>query len=218
MMTSNNVESLNALFKKNRELPILAMLENIHDKLQQWFHDRCQESHSCTSVLTPTQEDKLFKTLEVARKVYLEPQDQFRFFVRCACNFGYIIDLNDNTCMCRQFQLKSFSYTQAVAVAMYREISPHTLCSAYYTIGSWRTAYAETIFLVPNEVEWEVPDYILSLNNLLLPAIGPRTLGRTCTSRIPSTREFSRLVSATGVVQQDIPEDFVQVRSLYMTT
>lgn len=35
MMTSNNAESLNALFKKDRELPILAMLENIRDKLQQ---------------------------------------------------------------------------------------------------------------------------------------------------------------------------------------
>ncbi|XP_022869105.1 uncharacterized protein LOC111388580 [Olea europaea var. sylvestris] len=32
---SNNAESLNTLFKKNRELPIFAMIENIRDKLQQ---------------------------------------------------------------------------------------------------------------------------------------------------------------------------------------
>ncbi|XP_022861628.1 uncharacterized protein LOC111382004 [Olea europaea var. sylvestris] len=192
MMTSNNAESLNALFKKDRELPILAMLENIRDKLQQWFHDRREESQCCISVLTPTQEDKLFKTLDVARKVCVEPLDQFRFFVRCARNFGYIIDLNNNTCTCRQFQLESFPCTRAVAVAMYRGILPHTLCSAYYTTGSWRVAYVETIFPVPNEVEWEVLGHILSLNNLLSPALSPRTPECIRTSKIPSIGEFLR--------------------------
>ncbi|XP_022889028.1 uncharacterized protein LOC111404454 [Olea europaea var. sylvestris] len=137
------------------------MFENIRDKLQQWFYDRREESQSCTSVLTPVEKDKLFKTLEVARKVYVEPLDQFCFSVRCS-----------------------------LAMAMYRGIPSHTLCSAYYTTGSWRAAYAETIFLVPNEVEWEVPDHILSLNNLLPLAFGLRTHGRTRTSRIPSTGEF----------------------------
>ncbi|XP_022872961.1 uncharacterized protein LOC111391912 [Olea europaea var. sylvestris] len=154
-------KSLNALFKTDRKLPILSMIENIHDKLQQLFHDRCEESQSCTSVLTPVQEDKLFKTLDVARYVYVEPLDQFHFSVRCA-----------------------------LTMAMHRGFPPHTLCSAYYMIDYWRAAYAETIFPVPNEVEWEVPDHILPLNNLLPPAVGPRNSGRTRTSRIPSTGEF----------------------------
>ncbi|XP_022883600.1 uncharacterized protein LOC111400414 [Olea europaea var. sylvestris] len=128
---------------------------------QKWFHDRREELQSCASVLTPAQEDKLFKTLDVARKVYVEPLDQFRFSVR-----------------------------YALAVAMHRGLPPHTLCSVYYMTDYWRAAYAETIFSVPNEVEWEVPDHILLLNNLLPPAVGPRTPGRTRTSRIPSTREF----------------------------
>ncbi|XP_022858232.1 uncharacterized protein LOC111379127 [Olea europaea var. sylvestris] len=192
MMTSNNAESFNTLFKKDRELPILAMLENIREKLQQWFHDHREESQSCISVLTPAQKDKLFKTLQVARKVYVEPLDQFRFSARCGCNFGYIVYLNDNTCMNRWFQFESFSCTYAMAVTLYRGIPPHTLCSAYYTTGSWRAAYTETIFSVPNEAEWEVPDHILSLNNLLPPPVGPRTPGRTRTSRLPSTGEFSR--------------------------
>ncbi|XP_022854016.1 uncharacterized protein LOC111375429 [Olea europaea var. sylvestris] len=178
-MTSNNVESLNALFKKDRELLILAMLDNIRDKLQQWFHDRCEESQSCTSVLNPPQEDKLFKTLEVSRKVYVDPLNKFRFSTRCARDFGYIVDLNDNTCTCRQFKLESFPCTHTLAVAIYRGIPPHTLCSAYYTIGSWRVAFAETIFPVPNEAKWEVSDHILSLNNLLSPAVGLRTPGCT---------------------------------------
>ncbi|XP_022861291.1 uncharacterized protein LOC111381712 [Olea europaea var. sylvestris] len=166
------------------------MIENIRDKLQHWFHDRREESQSCASVLTPAQEDKLFKTLDVARKVYVEPLDQFCFSVRCACNFGYIVDLNDNTCTCRRFQLENFPCTHAVAVAMHKGLPLHTLCSVYYMTDYWRAAYAETIFPIPNEVKWEVPDHILPLNNLLPPAVGPRTPGRTRTSRIPSTGEF----------------------------
>lgn len=192
MMTSNNAESLNSLFKKDRELPVLAMLENIRQKLQMWFHDRREESHNCTSTLTPAQEDKLFKTLEVARKLNVEPLDQFRFSVRCGRNMGWIVSLNDNTCTCRQFQLESFPCAHAVAVAKYRGIPPHSLCTHYYMADYWRAAYAETIFPLPNEAEWEVPDHILPLNNLLSPDARARTPGRRRTSRIPSTGEFSQ--------------------------
>ncbi|XP_022873492.1 uncharacterized protein LOC111392388 [Olea europaea var. sylvestris] len=121
--------------------------------VQQWFHNQGEESQSCTSMLTPAQEDKLFKTLDVVRKVYVEPLNQFRFSVRCARNFGYIVDLNGNTCTCRQFQLESFPCTHVVAVAINRGFPPHTLCIAYYTTDYYRAAYIETIFSIPNEVE-----------------------------------------------------------------
>ncbi|XP_022862304.1 uncharacterized protein LOC111382530 [Olea europaea var. sylvestris] len=112
MMTSNNAESLN-------------------------FYDRREESQNCTSVLAPAQEDRLFKTLEVAKALFVEPLDQFRFSMRCGRNVGYIVDLNDNTCTCRQFQLESFPCAHAVAVAMYRGFPPHNLCSHYYMADFW---------------------------------------------------------------------------------
>ncbi|XP_022875802.1 uncharacterized protein LOC111394280 [Olea europaea var. sylvestris] len=174
MMTLNNAESLSALFKKDRELPILTMIEHIRSMLQQWFYDRREESQNCTSVLVPAQEDRLFKTLEVGKAPFVEPLDQFRFSVRCGRNVGYIVDLNDNTC----------------TLAMYRGFPPHSLCSHYYMADFWRAAHAETIFPLPNEVEWEVPDYIVALNYLLPPEVRTRTPGRRRTSRIPSTREF----------------------------
>ncbi|XP_022899552.1 uncharacterized protein LOC111412919 [Olea europaea var. sylvestris] len=165
------------------------MIEHIRSKLQQWFYDRREESQNCTSVLARAQEDRLFKTLEVAKALSVKPLDQFRFSVRCGRNVGYIVDLNDNTCTCRKFQLESFPCAH-VLVAMYRGFPPHSLCSHYYMTDFWRAAYAETIFPLPNEVEWEVPDYIVTLNNLLPPEAPPCTSGRRWTSRIPSTGEF----------------------------
>ncbi|XP_022843105.1 uncharacterized protein LOC111366620 [Olea europaea var. sylvestris] len=151
------------------------MIEHIRSKLQQWFYDRREESQNCTSVLDPAQADRLFKTLEVTKALFVEPLDQFRFSVRCGHNVGYIVDLNENTCTCRQFQLESFPCAHAVAVAMYRGFPPHSLCSHYYMADFWK-----------------VPDYIIALNNLLPPEVSPRTPNRRRMSRIPSIREFSQ--------------------------
>ncbi|XP_022867142.1 uncharacterized protein LOC111386884 [Olea europaea var. sylvestris] len=117
MMTSNNVESLNVLFKRDRELPILSQIENIRTKLQQWFYDRRAESHNCTSVLAPAQEVKLFKA---TRKLNVEPLDESRFAVECVRHTTYMVDLIDGTCTCKQFQLESFPCEHAIAVAIYR--------------------------------------------------------------------------------------------------
>ncbi|XP_022865533.1 uncharacterized protein LOC111385381 [Olea europaea var. sylvestris] len=103
-----------------------------------------------------------------------------------------MVDLTDNISTCTKFQLETFSCEHAVAVAMYREFATRTLCSHYFTTDYWRDAYAETIFSLWNEVEWEVPDYILPLNTLLPPLIEPRGPKCPSTSRIPSTREFPR--------------------------
>ncbi|XP_022883697.1 uncharacterized protein LOC111400519 [Olea europaea var. sylvestris] len=101
MMTSNNSESFNALFKRDRELPIFTLIENTRMKLQQWFHDRRAESHNCTSVLAPAQEEKLFKAAEAARKLNVELPDESRFSVECARYTTYLVDLTDGTCTCK---------------------------------------------------------------------------------------------------------------------
>ncbi|XP_022891340.1 uncharacterized protein LOC111406256 [Olea europaea var. sylvestris] len=158
MITSNNVESLNALFKRDRELIILALIDNICTKLQQWFHDRRVQSYNCTSVLALAQEVKLFKA---GRKLNVDPLDESRFSVE-------------------------------FTVAMYRGFAARILCSPYYTAENWRAVYVETIFSLPNEFEWEVPDHICPFNILSPPLIEPRGPGRPSIFRIPSTEEFSR--------------------------
>ncbi|XP_022874159.1 uncharacterized protein LOC111392982 [Olea europaea var. sylvestris] len=138
MITSNNAKSLNVLFKRDRELPILALIENIRTKLQH--------------VLAPAQEEKLFKAAEAARKLNVEPLDKSRFSVECARNTTSMVDLTDGTCTCKQFQLESFPCEHVAAVAMYRGFAARTLCSPYYIAENWRAAYTEIIFPLPNEV------------------------------------------------------------------
>ncbi|XP_022886712.1 uncharacterized protein LOC111402561 [Olea europaea var. sylvestris] len=159
--------------------------------IQEWFHDRRTESHNCTSVLAAAQEVKLFKAAEIGRKLNAEPLNESRFSVEYARHTTYMVDFTDETGTCKQFQLESFSCEYAVAVAMYRGLAARTFCSPYYTAKKWRVAYVETIFSLPNEVEWEVSNHIRPFNTLSPPLIESRGPGRPSTSRIPSTGEFS---------------------------
>lgn len=79
-------------------------------------------------------------------------------------------------------------------------------------VGYWRAAYVKIIPL-PDEVKWEVLEYILSLNNLLSPEVWSCTLG---TSRIPSIRKFFDRIGEDDATQQVILTNFVQVRSHYI--
>ncbi|XP_022841990.1 uncharacterized protein LOC111365688 [Olea europaea var. sylvestris] len=168
----------NALFKRDRELPILTLIEIIRAKLQQWFNDRLAESHNCTSMLAPAKEVKLFKAAEARRKLNVKSLDESRFFVECAHHTTYMFE--------------SFPCEHAVTVAMYRGFTARTLYYPYYIAENWRAAYVETIFQFPNEAEWEVADHIRPFNTLSPPLIEPRDLGRPSTFKIPSTKEFRR--------------------------
>ncbi|KAL2466296.1 zinc finger protein [Abeliophyllum distichum] len=120
-------------------------------------------------------EEKLFNSLEVAKTLYVEPLDQFRFDVSIRPNNQYVVNLDDNTCTCRQFELENFPCAYAVTIALHRGISAHVLCSQYYTIDFWKAAYSITIFSMLNEVEWKVPDHISSSLNNFPPLVNRRS-------------------------------------------
>ncbi|XP_022156795.1 uncharacterized protein LOC111023629 [Momordica charantia] len=52
MMTTNIAESMNALLKEARELPVTPLLEHVRALLQRWFWERRDEASKLTSTLT----------------------------------------------------------------------------------------------------------------------------------------------------------------------
>lgn len=144
------------------------------------------------SMLAPTQEEKLFKILETGRKLNVKPQDELRFFMTCARNIAYIVDLTDNTCTCSRFQLRSFSCEHTIVVTIYRGFVMRTLCSPYYMTNYLIITYAETIFPQSNEAVWEVPDHIFPFDCLFSLEVEPHDPDNQHTSKIPSNEDFSQ--------------------------
>ncbi|XP_052292000.1 uncharacterized protein LOC127900805 [Citrus sinensis] len=98
------------------------------------------------------------------------------------------VNILDKTCSCREFQLDQLPCEHALAVCRYQEtLSVYDMCSRYYSSEAWVAAYAETIYPVGTEEEWEVSEEVQS--NEVLPPVEKRKKGRPQQIRIPSQGE-----------------------------
>ncbi|KAK6123489.1 hypothetical protein DH2020_042778 [Rehmannia glutinosa] len=190
-MTSNNAESLNSLFKKDRHSPILSLIESIRKKLRNGFMRgvRASAQSQYTSTLTPMIEEKLRKNVDKANRLVADPIDQLTYDVRNGTK-NFVVNLDEKTCTCRRFQLEHLPCEHAVAAVKKSGYSIYLFCSLYYTVEYWRATYSDIIYPVPNEVDWEIPEN-LGFSNVLPPLVR-RRCGRTKTKRILSTGEFSQ--------------------------
>ncbi|XP_022148136.1 uncharacterized protein LOC111016889 [Momordica charantia] len=185
-MTSNNAESVNALFRHTRRLPVTALLDHIRGLLQTWFYDRRTLASSRSTTLSDYAENKLAEYWDNARRHVVVNIDQFHVQVRDG-NLDGIVDFNSRTCSCREFDYFKIPCSHAIAGAMMRNINPYILCDEAYTTNSWVMAYAEPIFPIGHVSTWKSsPDFVDT--PVEAPDMVPR-VGRRRTVRIPSTGE-----------------------------
>ncbi|PON62409.1 Zinc finger, PMZ-type [Parasponia andersonii] len=109
--------------------------------------------------LTTKIEKKLEDHIEAAKTLTVQPLSYYEFYVMDGDRDGQV-NLQTKTCSCRRFDLISLPCTHVLAATLSRRINPYSLCSWYYTVDAWLCSYAETIYPVGNEEEWDVPDNI----------------------------------------------------------
>ena len=76
-------------------------------------------------------------------------------------DFDAVVDLQRMTCTCKKFDLKKLPCEHALRVA--REIMENKFydCySSFYSADYWRLAYAESVYPIPSQSDWEIPDEI----------------------------------------------------------
>ncbi|KAM3270822.1 hypothetical protein P3S67_029024 [Capsicum chacoense] len=71
MLTTNNVESMNTILRKARQLPILGMIGYIQNKLQNWFYKRKMESQGNFHEITRWMEVEVTEKIQVSLKLKL---------------------------------------------------------------------------------------------------------------------------------------------------
>jgi hypothetical protein len=216
MMTSNIAESLNAKLKEARKLPITALVDHIREMLQQWFVERRDAASSLNTNLTRWAEDKVrknhnsglhmrvcillfacifmiwfdFMFMNHANfefiKFQVAPIDLYAFQIYDQSQ-TFIVNLNNNTCTCREFDLDRLPCAHAIAACRAKEISVYNMCSQFYTANALVIAYAEPIWPVGNRSEWVVPQDVQNI--VVLPPNRQVIPGRRKTVRIPSVGE-----------------------------
>ncbi|CAL8174561.1 unnamed protein product [Prunus armeniaca] len=110
-----------------------------------------------------------------------------------------LVHLQNYSCTCRKFDLEQLPCKHAIAVCRHLKLNPYSFASLYYTRATWAAAYAESIYPVPPQGTWVIPENVQNVN--LLPPISKVMPGRRKTQRIPSKGEDSqeRKCSRCGV-------------------
>ncbi|KAM3358591.1 hypothetical protein P3S68_021524 [Capsicum galapagoense] len=104
MLTTNNVESMNAVLRKERQLPILRLISYIQNKLQRWLYEIKMEAQGNFHDFTCWAEVEVADKIQAALKLKVELIDATTFVVREE-GVEYIVDLKSRTCQCLVFQI-----------------------------------------------------------------------------------------------------------------
>ncbi|KAH9697550.1 SWIM-type domain-containing protein [Citrus sinensis] len=98
-----------------------------------------------------------------------------------------LVDLQKRTCSCRVFQLDQLVCAHAIAACLTHRVDFINLCSDFYTTESLAMAYAQSVELVGDVADWEIPDEIQEMQ--VYPPVEAPPPGRRKELRIPSAGE-----------------------------
>ncbi|CAL8109140.1 unnamed protein product [Prunus armeniaca] len=190
VMTTNIAESINSVLRFARMLPVVHLIEEIRNMLQNWFSQRRDLSMKCKSMLCPDLgEKKLRKRLDAASRMNVVKINDMEYNVLDGDMNG-LVHLQNYSCTCRKFDLEQLPCKHAIAVCRHLKLNPYSFAYSYYTRATWAAAYAESIYPVPPQGTWIIPENVQNVN--LLPPISKVMPGRRKTQRIPSKGEDSR--------------------------
>ncbi|XP_034676991.1 uncharacterized protein LOC117907534 [Vitis riparia] len=189
IMTTGIVESLNAVLKNARDLPVLQLVEELRNLLQKWFVTRQQQAMSMSTELTMWADGELHSRYNMSATYLVEPINSKE------CNVNYVgisaqVNLDTRSCTCRQFDLDHIPCAHAIAACRFYNISCYTLCSKYFITKALLSSYSECIYPTGNEIDWVVPNHIR--DKVVLPPKTRRPTGRPRKVRIPSGGEGKR--------------------------
>ncbi|XP_022849883.1 uncharacterized protein LOC111371973 [Olea europaea var. sylvestris] len=156
-MTSNIVESVNAVTKSAKDYPILALLESLRQILQSWFCRHKEDAQGTFTTLSIKYEKKMREMSTDMRNLRVSPINQAMFSVSGE-SFSFVVDIENRTCTCRMLQVDQLPCPHALAMFASMKMDPYEYCSYYYTSEAFENTYQEIIFPVGNPAEWTVPN------------------------------------------------------------
>ncbi|GJT41362.1 transmembrane 9 superfamily member 11-like protein [Tanacetum coccineum] len=160
-MTSNSAESVNALSRHSRKLPICMMIDWFIKSLQQWYFEHRQTADEHKHELTPWAEAKLAQRIAKSATWTVRPAANYLYNVVDYYK-NATVDLNTRTCSCGQWQLSGLPCGHLIAVMRHlRQSSANQFAFSCFKTSVWRASYNEVIYDVGHPSEWDQPDGLI---------------------------------------------------------
>ncbi|KAI9191981.1 hypothetical protein LWI28_016395 [Acer negundo] len=118
MMSTQIAKSMNSILLDLWKLPIAALVEQIRDMMQNWFHNRRTIANRLRSDLTPTIDNHILKGVEPSYKCIIHPISYHKYNITENQN-NSIVDIQAKTCGCRKWDREKLPCKHALAYARY---------------------------------------------------------------------------------------------------
>ncbi|XP_022875814.1 uncharacterized protein LOC111394295 [Olea europaea var. sylvestris] len=176
-MTSNIVESVNAVTKSAKNYPIIALLESLRQILQSWFCRHKEDVQGTFTTLSSKYEKKMREMSTDMRNLRVSPINQATFSVSGE-SFSFVVDIENRTCTCRMFQVDQLHCPHVLAVFASMKMDLYEYCSYYY--------------YTRNPAEWIVPN---DVHDMVVIALNQkRSCGRPTKKRFRPAYEENIIV------------------------
>uniref|UniRef100_A0A1S4AMD0 SWIM-type domain-containing protein n=1 Tax=Nicotiana tabacum TaxID=4097 RepID=A0A1S4AMD0_TOBAC len=158
-VTSNIAESLNAVTKYARELPIVELLEYMRTLVERWTKEKLLKAKSTFTYLGYKFNKELDDNRTLSHKLRVRASTDYIHTVIDGVR-RYIVCLENKKCSCGQFQLDELPYPHALAVLRQRDESFEEYFSPYYTRANLLRTYEIPVNLLLDERKWNVSQHI----------------------------------------------------------
>lgn len=150
---SSNIDEFNHWVFEARELPIIQVIEHIHNKLMSEFEARRAESDTWFSFLAPSAEKQLVEAINHASTYQVLRSDEVEFEV-ISTERSDIVNIGTHSCSCRDWQLYGIPCSHAAAALISSRKDVNEFTEKYFTADSYRRTYSRQIHPIPCKIEW----------------------------------------------------------------
>lgn len=148
-VTNNMSESFNAFLGKMRKMPIITLLEWYRRKTMKRFFTRYNKALNWKTKLPPNVNAKVEKNQREGRKLLVMPASNFMFEVYD--DRKYIVNFNDKTCQCREWQVCGVPCKHAMSCILYMRYDPTQFVDSYLTTEAYLRTYSGMINAISDE-------------------------------------------------------------------
>lgn len=141
---SSNTDEFHKWILDAYELPVIQVVESIHNRLIQEFKERQAMGRTWTSVLAPSAEKLLLEAFQSAASYRVLRSDEVEFEVLSA-DRSHIVNIGARSCSCRGWQLHGIPCSHAVAalVSCKKDVCEYT--EKHFTVASYIKTYSHAI-------------------------------------------------------------------------
>ncbi|GJS44540.1 transposase, MuDR, MULE transposase domain protein [Tanacetum coccineum] len=176
-MTSNSAESVNALTKEVRKIPITALMDWYRDRLRKWYYER-REKHkdSQDEELTPWASAKIRYRMLKSSNWIVNGVVRYNIYEVRDNKMIHMVYLEKGECTCRRWQLSGLPCGHVCAIARVEALTNvNNLAKPWFLNSTIKATYEGIVYPVKDIPTWQTPN---DLQVVLPPVMGNKLPGR----------------------------------------